>query len=346
MSYKMPNIYPDELQRVVPAVCMECKTEQGHTDHCRLNRYAPLRLHIDDPSSDNVVGTGWIGHYIVSFAIVHMWVYNECLQQIDEGKNLYVLSERGQLFAERRIPDNEVRLPPDGWWGKLQQRNGRPVVSAEGEVTDEVVEGLLFSKAGTCQLCHASMDKFGQISHAKSHINKGHPVIIEEVGRKKIAKIVPGAELPLPKPPPAVLDPGSVTGGELFSSTGVCQVCSKTPHLFGRISHAKSHISKGDPVEIRLVKKKSVAFVTGTVEAGPRVGSTLSADERENLKNGQWREPEDHQARIRLEQGIEALQKLSDMAGNPLSRSGAEFIWGNMTPENQEKTLGAWLETL
>jgi hypothetical protein len=243
MSYKMPNIYPDQLQRIIPAKCFECGTEQGHTDKCRANRHPARRLHIDEPMSDNVVGTGWITGDPISYVIVHMWVYNDCLQKVEGDKNLFVLSERGQRFAERRIPDSEVRLPPDGWWGRITKR-GMVVAQVETDEPDEIVEGLLFSKAGTCQLCRASMDKFGQISHAKSHVAKGHPVVIEEERGKKIARIKPGADItPMVPLQSTTLEPGITPVGELYSTTGICQLCpagSASVHIFGRISHAKS----------------------------------------------------------------------------------------------------------
>jgi hypothetical protein len=165
--------------------------------------------------------------------------------------------------------------------------------------TDEskAVEGALFSPGGTCQLCQQKMEPFGMISHAKAHINKGHPVVIEEAGKKKFARMTgpapaategttedsgEAATTPTLGKPRTTAAPKSAVKsepGDLIDDDGWCQLCkvgdtliggkmaTKQLSVFGWISHAKTHIGAGDPVAVIDRGKKKIAVITGGTNA-------------------------------------------------------------------------------
>lgn len=307
-------------------------------------------------------GSGIIGpHYVgagwnpIDQSVVRLWLDNNILELAAEdtrqiahtlaGKaqitEIYILSEFGQRCANRKLTDAELdtlnwSAVQVGW--KAGAKNGE---DGSGS-SDEITEGLLFSSGGTCQLCGKKMDIFGQISHAKSHISKGDPVLIEEINGKKIARIsgehpTPPRELEHGPVPP--VDMAQWVGNALFTTpdtTGrsLCQLCPAGPpvHKFGQTSHAKMHITRKDPVEIRTIHKKSVPMITGTIvldsPTGPKV-EPLPIHESDMT-------PADFQAR---EQGIDALLSIQRAAGLDGDRDEAAANWDKMGPVSRLQTI-------
>lgn len=223
----------------------------------------------------------------VSHAVVALWLDNEIVESIKHptGKSgdWYGLTELGLRCASRQVPDAE--LEQLNWQAvEANWRLSKRTSLAETN-TDEskAVEGALFSPGGTCQLCQQKMEPFGQISHAKSHVAKGHPVVIEEVGKKKVARMVGPApavdpEAPAPAKLKVTAAPKSAVKsqpGDLIDDDGWCQLCkvgdtliggkmaTKQLSVFGWISHAKTHINAGDPVEVIDRDKKKIAVLKG-----------------------------------------------------------------------------------
>ena len=328
--------YTEELQRIAPGVCIACAQVQDHEDGCRLNRFPIRRLVIDAPRPGAEAGWGYIGNRIISHAIIELWLLNKFLEPAsEEATGLWVLTERGQMAADFKLKDDEILRPKGAW------HPGKDKVDTS-DIVDVPIEGLLFTTGGTCTLCGKQMDVFGQVSHAKSHINKGHPVTIEEVSGKKVLRVAPGTAPILPaKPAPVPLDdPGDFAGAELFSSTSRCRLCPDAApvHKFGQISHAKSHIKKKDPVEIRFIGKKNVPMLTdlsAITEPSPRLPQMQPGADLVDL-------PEDMtmQDRVR-EEGIDALLTIQRVAGLDVDRKTAGEGWDKMGPVSRMQTMRA-----
>jgi hypothetical protein len=225
--------------------------------------YRPLLQQIK-PETPLLIENGWgiVGIYggagwnPISPAIVRIWQANELLAPFERG---YVLSERGEQVVAGKVSEGSLRLPEPF-------DPGSRIIEPSN-----VMEGMLFTRDGICQLCGKKMEVFGQISHAKSHKEKGDPVMIEEKSGKKFAVLTgeaPAQPLPVPTSRPKAQPKSAVKAeeGDLFDDEGICRLCADGRKLsvFGWISHAKSaHISKGDKVAIIDRKGKKIAIVEG-----------------------------------------------------------------------------------
>lgn len=303
--------------------------------------------------------TGWLGPgRPISPVIIRMWLDNNLLVNLNDESGrpypfAYVLTEFGLLCAAGKVKDSELKLP--------KPKEFIPTFEASETPEDGT---LLFSAAGTCRLCSAKMDVYGQISHAKSHIRKGDSVIIEERNRKKYPKIVgeiykTPETVPLPvtealerkqeldaqwraqeHPDEPRLDPlapfnaGGWEGRNLFSVEGICRLDQKKIHLFAHCSHAKAHIRNGDPVEILKVKGKSKPMVLeGFIP-------TAELTELEELSDQDASKAAINTAFDRAA-GINALVTLQEAVGAEVDQEALAASWDRMAETDRSHTLKA-----
>jgi hypothetical protein len=159
------NIYPDLLARV-----------KDSEEAMRIN-----------PNG----GWGWIGWFPISYAIINFWQDNGFLAETPEHR--WRLSERGEDALKGKVKFTDIKWPvrheiPANIVPADDAEAPAPKAATPARQDDSGSnEHDLFTPAGTCRLCKNPCNPFGWISHAKSHIGKGHAVEIIERRKKKVA---------------------------------------------------------------------------------------------------------------------------------------------------------------